>query len=346
MMPNDDAENPETLDIGDLDAGTWFDFAVEQGWTDGMPVLPPTEAAVARLLDACRDDGGAFRPLPPRQVVPTLRSLAANAVMAGCRPAYFPVVLAAVRAMSMPAYNLHGTLATTHSCAPMVLVGGPIGRAIGINAGVNCFGQGWRANAAIGRAVGLIARNIGGAIPGAMDRATQGSPAKYAFCFGENEAECPWPSYRVRQGFAPDRSVATVMAAEPPHNINDHGSTGGTAILTTVASVMSQSGSNVCYGGPSFVVFGPEHAATLHRDRWTVEAIQHRLFETARIPVAQVSPENQASFAESGRFAQNGFYAVAPTPAHIHVVVAGGAGKHSAWIPSFGMTEAISVEVE
>jgi len=340
-------EGSEVVEIGDLDSGAWTDFAIEQGWSDGMPLVPPTEQAVARFIEACHGDNEPFSPISPRQVVPTLGSLAANAVMAGCKPEYFPVVLAALRGVLNADYNLHGTLATTHPCAPMVLVSGPLRHELSINCGTNCFGQGWRANATIGRALGLILMNVGGAKPGIMDRSTMGSPAKYSYCFGENEEESPWTPYHVRRGFARDDSVVTVMSAEPPHNINDHGSNSGEGILTTFASVMGQAGANTIYGqGPSIVVIGPEHAATLQRDNWTIEAIQQRLYERARVPEANVSPENRDRYAETGKVPENGSYTIAPGPDFIHVLVAGGPGKHSAWIPSFGGTAVISIRVK
>lgn len=163
----------------------------------------PSENLVDHLVATCRGDNEPFAPMSPRRVVPTLRSLAANAVMAGCRAEYFPVVVAAARAVLKPEYNLHGSLATTHSCAQMLLVSGPLRRELEINCSSNCFGQGWRANATIGRALQLILLNIGGAKPGVMDHSTQGTPAKYAFCFAENEEESPWAPYHVRRASPP-----------------------------------------------------------------------------------------------------------------------------------------------
>src|ERR1700741_2935104 len=180
-----DISEQEVIDVPDMDVEAFNDFAAAQGWSDGMPLYVPTEEKVAKFVDTVRGDTRPIPPVPPRQVVPTLQSLAANAVMAGCRPEYFPVVTAALHAVLNPDYNLHGTLATTHSCAPMLAVHGPMRHTLKINCGSNCFGQGWQANATIGRALGLIPLNVGGAKPGEMDRSTQGSPAKYTFCFGE-----------------------------------------------------------------------------------------------------------------------------------------------------------------
>ena len=342
-----DTAEAELLDIPEMDPDAWADYVEAQGWTDGLPVVVPTEAAVARMVDGARGDNEPFPAITPRLLIPTLRSLAANAVMAGCRPAYFPVVLAALRGVLVADYNLHGSLATTHSCAPMAMVNGPLRQALNINCGTNCFGQGWRANAAIGRALQLILNNVGGAKPGVMDRSTFGSPAKYTFCFGENEEDSPFPPYHVRHGFAADESVVTVMSAEANHNLNDHGSTTGEGLLTTFAGGIATPAANTIYAkGPYFMVLGPEHAATLARDKWTVERIQQFLYEKARVPMSQVSPENQRIYEEADHRPENGFYTVAPTPDDIQVAVAGGPGKHSAWIPSFGGTAAISIRVK
>ena len=343
-----DTAEAEVLEIPEMDADAWADYVEAQGWTDGLPLVVPSEEAVARMMDGARGDNEPFPAITPRQVIPTLRSLAANAVMAGCRPTYFPVVLSALRGVLVADYNLHGSLATTHSCAPMVMVNGPLRLALNINCGTNCFGQGWRANAAIGRALQLILLNIvGGAKPAVMDRSTFGSPAKYTFCFGENEEESPFAPYHVRHGFDAAESVVTVMSAEPNHNLNDHGSTTGKGILTTFAGAIASPAANTVYAkGPFFIIFGPEHAATLARDDFTVEQIQQFLYDTARVPLAEVSPENRQIYEESGHLPENDFFKVAPTPDDIHVAVAGGAGKHSAWIPSFGGTAAISIRVK
>lgn len=342
-----DAAEQEVIDLGELDYDAWNRYAEEQEWGDGFPLAPPTEEKVAAFVARCHGDNEPFPPMPPRRVLPTLQGIAANAVMAGCREEYFPVVVGAVRAVLDPEYNLHGTLATTHPCAQMLMVNGPIRQEIGINCGGNCFGQGFHANATIGRAIQLALRNIGGAKPGITDRATQGSPAKFAFCFGENEEESPWEPYHVRHGFEAGDNVVTTLPAEPPHNINDHGSTSGVGILMTVAGTISQTGANVIYGSraPYLVVFGPEHAATLARDGWTVESIQEKLYHDSAVHVSRVSEENRKSYEEHDQFPENDRYYLTQTPDDIKIAVAGGAGKHSAYIPSFGFTRTCSVRL-
>ena len=343
MTDNADAE---VIDLAELSTEDWNEYAIAQGWSDGLPLLMPTEAAVARFTASVRADNETFAPISPRQVVPTLQSLAANAVMAGCKPEYFPVVLAGLRSVLDPSYNLHGTLATTHPCAQLMLVNGPIRRELDINCGSNCLGQGRRANASIGRALQLILLNIGGAKPGDMDRATQGSPAKYSYCFGENEEESPWEPYHVRKGFSAADSVVTTMAAEAPHNINDHSSNSGEGLLITIANTMSQVGANTIYlGGPCFVVLGPEHAQTMHRDGLTPASIQEALFERSRVHVSRLSKENIERWEGMDRPPVNDHYHHGNTPSDINIVVAGGAGKHSLYITSFGNTATPSVRV-
>ena len=339
---------PETeiLDLDGLNPEQWNDYAMAQGWSDGFPLVVPTEAAVERFVATAYGDNAPFDPISPRQVIPTLQSLAANAVMAGCRPEYFPAVLAALRAVLIPDYNLHGSLATTHSCAPMLLFNGPIRQTLDINCSSNCFGQGRRANATIGRALQLILLNVGGAKPGVMDRSTQGSPAKYAFCFGENQEQSPWEPFHLRRGFAADASVVTAMPGEAPHNINDHASTTGVGLLTTIAGTISQVGANSIYcNGPIFIVLGPEHAQTLHRDGWSIADMQADLHVRSRVHISRVSAENQESYATMGRPLVGEHYPMTQSPEDILILVAGGPGKHSAYIPPFGFTSACSVQV-
>jgi hypothetical protein len=340
------APQTEFLDLDDLDQAEWDEYARAQGWSDGFPLVMPTEALVARFVATCHGDNAPIPAMSPRRVIPTLQAMAANAVMAGCRPEYFPAVLAAARAVLTPDYNLHGSLATTHSCAPMLLFNGPIRKSLDINCSSNCFGQGRQANATIGRALQLILLNVGGAKPGVMDRSTQGSPAKYAFCFGENEEESPWEPFHVRRGFAAGDSVVTAMPGEAPHNINDHGSNTGVGILTTIAGTISQVGANAIYcNAPIVIVLGPEHAQTLHRDGWTIPDMQQDLYDRSAVHISRVSAENQESYAGMDRPMVKDHYHMTPSAEDILILVAGGPGKHSAYIPPFGFTSACSVRL-
>lgn len=341
-----DMSDSEVLQIPNLDAEEWNEFALSQGWGDGLPLLIPREAVVDQFVKAYKEEKVQLSPMPPRFVIPSLRTIAANAVMAGCRADYLPVIIAAVRGTLCPAYNLSGAVATTHSCAPTIIVNGPIRQRLNINCSSNCFGQGTRANATIGRALQLILSNVGGATPGVMDRATQGSSAKYTFCFGENEENSPWEPYHVRRGFDLKDSVATTIACEPPHNINDHASVSGAGILTTIAGTISQTGVNIVRGHcPYFVVLGPEHAATLHRDGWKIQDIQLKLYEETKVHISRIWYEQIAYAENRGNKVKNDHLYLTASPERIQILVAGGPGKHSAYIPTFSSTEECSIRI-
>ena len=317
-----------------------------QGMTDGLPIIPPTPQAVQNML-AYTDlsPHEVIAALPPRKGQATVEKIAINAVMAGCLPQYLPVVLAAIQALADDAFNLYGVLATTHPCTPMVFVNGPIGRELDINAGYNAMGQGWRSNATIGRAVRLVMTNVAGAQPGELDRATLGTPAKYSYCFAENEADSPWEPWHVECGYPADVSTVTVVGAEAPHNINDHGSIRSESILITVAETMAVVGCNNATGrGQPVVVFGPEHAATVAAEGFTKQDVKTWLYERSRIDVTRFSPENAAHFLgeATGKPPSQTRVPVASSAQDLIVLVAGGAGKHSCFIPTFGETRAVT----
>jgi hypothetical protein len=312
----------------------------EHGWTDGLPIVPPTEDAVAEFLTQTdRDPREIVGVLPPRQGEATVEKIAANAVMAGCRPEYFPVVLAAIEALTDPLFNLDSIQATTHPVAPLLVVNGPIVQAIGLNAGYNAFGQGVRANLTIGRAVRLVLMNVGGGLPGTGDRSTQGSPAKIAYCVAENEAENPWEPLHVEAGLPADVSTVTVFGCEGPHNIQDHYSNTGLGVLLTIAGAMGQAGSNNLLGaGWPLLSLGPEHAATIARDGYTKRRVKEFLFEHARFPFARLGAECQRQqVAHRGAVAApDTMLPIVRQAEDISVIVVGGAGKHSCWQPTFG----------
>jgi hypothetical protein len=263
--------------------------------------------------------------------------------MAGCDPAGFPVVVAAVEAMLDPAFNLYGVQATTHPVAPLLVVHGDYGRSIGIHAGSGCFGPGFRANATIGRAIRLILLNVGGAWPGRHDMATQGSPSKFSYCIGENVEASPWGPFQ-------HGDAVTVFGGEPPHNVNDHVSTTASGILTTVADTAVSLGSNVGWfmaQSQLMLVLGPEHAATIAGDGLSRRDVQQFLFEHARLPLRLLRLSGmwgmhdwpawmQATRDEDARMPQ------VLAPDEIFVLVAGGPGKHSAVVPNCTFSRAVT----
>jgi hypothetical protein len=327
-------------------------FLMERGWGDGLPAIPPTAARVARLLAGTRRaPGEVVAVLAPRLGQATVERIAVNAVLAGALPEHLPVILAAVEAVADPAFNLQAVQTTTHPCSPLVIVNGPAAARLGVNAAGNALGQGTRANAAIGRALRLVLQNIGGARPGREDRATQGHPGKYSYCCAENEAASPWEPLSVERGFSHGDSTVTVCGSEAPHNVNDHGSTTAEGILATVAGTAAIVGHNNIYlGGEPLIVLGPEHAATVAASGWTKADFKRALWERARVPLSRFAPDNVARFAatdpEAFRDRPAGtLVPIARDWRDIMVVVAGGAGKHSVVIPTFGMTRSVTRRV-
>lgn len=310
-----------------------------QGWTDGLPIVPPTQADVREFLRFTdREPREVVAVLPPRQGEATVERIAINAVMAGCRPEYLPVLLAAVESLADPAFNLDSIQATTHPVTPLVIVNGPIAREIGINGGYNAFGQGFRANLTIGRAIRLLLMNVGGGLPGTGDRATQGTPAKIAYCVAENEEASPWEPLHVEHGFDRDTSVVTTIACEGPHNIQDHYSYTGLGILKVVAGAMGQAGSNnILAGGHPLLCLGPEHAATIARDGYSKRQVKEFLVEHARFPLARLGDEYRRHLIQRGaKDAPDTMVPAVRSVDDVTVIVTGGAGKHSCWQPTFG----------
>ena len=323
----------------------------QRGWTDGLPVVPPT---VGRWEAMCagRDPQEELGLIEPRLGRATVGNVAANAVMAGCTPEMLPVLLAAVRGMTEPRLNLKALQATTHPCTLLALVNGPIAEALDINSGTNAMGQGVHANAAIGRAIRLLLTNVGGAQPGVLDRATMGSPAKFVFCFAENAAASPFEPLHVERGFAADASTVTLCGVEGPHNVNDHYGETAEEVLLTVAGTMATPGCNNSYfRGEYLVVLGPEHAEIVARDGFSKADVKRFLIERAVIPRASISRAQMALYRQRvperllGPEGRDGVR-IATDPAELMVVVAGGAGRHSCVIPSFGNTRSVTVEVQ
>jgi len=327
-------------------------WLMERGWGDGLPVIPPTRERVAMMLGgARRKPDEVVAVLVPRLGRATVEAIAANAVLAGALPEHMPVILAALEALADPSFNLQAIQTTTHPCSPLLIVNGPIARRLGINAAGNVFGQGARANAAIGRAVRLTLQNVGGARPGKEDRATHGHPGKYAYCVAENEAASPWEALSIERGFSPVDSTVTVCGSEAPHNINDHGTTTPEGIVMTVAGTASTTGSNNVYlGGEPLVALGPEHASTAASTGWTKDDFKRAVWEAARVPLERFTAENIERFAgiypEGFNNRPAGAVArIARDWRDLMVIVTGGAGKHSAFIPTFGATRSVTRKI-
>jgi hypothetical protein len=335
----------------DLDA--FQAWAMDAGWSDGLPVLPPTPARVARVLGA-RDArrGDLVATLAPLEGRATLEAIAINMALAGAQPEHLPVIVAAVRALAEPRFNLNAIQTTTHPCAPLLIVNGPIAARLGISGGPNALGNGHRANAVIGRAVRLVLQNVGGARPGHEDRATLGHPGKFSYCLAEHEAVSPWEPLSVERGFPAGTSTVTVCGSEAPHNVNDHGSSTPEAMLLALAGTAATTGSNNIYlAGEPLVILGPEHAQTLAGTGWSKAEVKRRLWERVRVRLDRFSAENLARFAivDPERFAgkpPETEVAWCLRPEDLMVIVAGGPGKHSSLVPTFGATRSVTLPIE
>ncbi len=325
-------------------------WAMEHEWSDGLPVLPPTEARVAKVLGRRAGDAliATLMPLDGRA---TLHAIAVNAAMTGAGPEHLSVIVAALRAVAKPEFNLNAIQCTTHPCTPLVIVNGPIAARLAIAGGPNALGNGHRANAVIGRAVRLVLENVGGARPGREDRATLGHPGKFTYCLAENEAANPWEPLHVERGFGKDESTVTVCGSEPPHNVNDHGSTTAETLMAALAGTAATTGSNNIYlAGDPLVILGPEHAATIAGSGWSKKNFKQRFWELARVPLKKFSSDNVERFrlTHPERFENAGPETLLPfasKPEDVMVIVAGGPGKHSAIVPTFGATRSVTERV-
>ncbi len=331
----------EVIELEDSPEAVLAEFCRRE-WCDGLPIVPPTEARVRAMLGG-RDGARSLGAMPPLWRQATLEKLAINAVMAGCEPAYFPIIVAAVEAVLDPTFNLYGVQATTHPVAPLIVVNGPYGQSIGVHGGQGCFGPGFRANATIGRAMRLILMNIGGAWPGRGDMATQGSPAKFSYCIAENEEASPWAPMRAGD-------TVTVYGGEPPHNVNDHVATTAAMVLTTIANTAITLGSNVgAYFSQAqlMVVLGPEHAQTVAGDGLSREDVQRFVYENARLPLGLLKLGGMWGMHDWPAWMNairddDARPPRVPSPDDVFVLVAGGSGKHSAVVPNCTFSRAVS----
>jgi len=262
--------------------GEWDDeieACFDRGWSDGLPVVPPTDSRIMRMLQ-----GTSRRPdeviglVPPNLVPITIEKVAINAVLAGCRAEYMPVVLAALEAALEPEATMHGVLCSTCFSGPIVIVNGPITREIGMNSGINCLGQGNRANATIGRALQLIIRNVGGGRPGEIDRAVLGGPGKFTFCFAEDESDSTWTPLSVARGVGPGKNAVTVFQGDGIQGFIDQRSLTPEQLTRSLAlSLLAVGNWKLCEFTNAMLVLVPEHYAIYQNAGWTRDRITHEL---------------------------------------------------------------------
>ncbi len=312
------------------------DYLYRLGHTDGLPVVPPTPERVARMLAGYRPDE-VIAELPPQMAEATAEKIAINAVMAGCLPEYLPVVVAAVAAVADRRFNPHTVQATTNAATPLLLTNGPIRQKLEINCGHGALGPGRLSNATIGRALRLVMLNVGGSSPGVVSKSTLGQPGRYSLCLGENEEESPWDPLHVERGFPRETSAVTAICAAGTLNIFDNGSQTAEDLLRTVAGSLRSFGSNnVDLPGETCLILSPEHAAMLDDGGFSKHRLQEALFERTSIPVAEVSAGVVAKMRRKDRPEVNGVLYLTPSPREIIIIVAGGQGGQSAYVPTMG----------
>jgi hypothetical protein len=335
----------------DDDPEAVFAFVEAQGWGDGFPVIPPTEARVQAMLEAT--------PLPPAHVVgvveprrgeATVEKVAVNAVLAGCVPAVFPAVLAAVEAVCEPRFNLVALNTTTCCATPALMLSGPCRQRLGIECGYSCLGHNGRANATIGRALRLVCRNLGGARAGVVSMSTLAHPGHYTYCIGEHEEVSPWTSLAIEHGFAPGENVVAVLAADAPLGVYDRLSRTAGDLLTTIAGSLAVIVNHkMTHWGDTLLVLGPEHARTIADDGWSKADIRRFLHDRLRWPVRELVPGRNG-----GEGLPEHVLAKFPDPLreetpvtkfrsaeNIKIVVAGGtAGRFSAIVPGWTFAKA------
>jgi hypothetical protein len=322
-----------------------IEYYYERGFSDGLPVVPPTQEKIDEIVARLGGDPSFVEArIAPRWGDLTREVLAINMVMAGCKPEYTPVVLAAVKALTDQAFNLNGVQATTHVASPLLIVNGPIAREIGMNGGVNAFGSGNRANATIGRALRLIMLNVGGGWPGDLDKSTLGHPGKYTYCVTENEAQSPLAPYHVEHGYKPEDSTVFVMAAEAPHSVTNHISNDPEGILETMCSAMSTIASNsAVLGGHIAVVLGLEHAQTIGKHGWSRADVRNFLFQNHGNRFIDLAYGHRygkvynRNLPKYYKREDNTRIPIVHSPENIHLFVMGGeAGRFSVLIPGWG----------
>ncbi len=338
----------DLIELAD-DLAAFNAYALEQRWSDGLPLIPPTKARVERMLAGSQHPHTTvIARLPVEDAECTVEKIAINAVMAGCRPDYMPLLIATVAAVAQPAFNLTGIQGTTNPVAPLLIVNGPVRQQLGINYAYGCFGPGWQANATLGRALRLLLINVGGGIPGVGDMAVMGQPGKYTMCIGENEAASPWEPLHVERGFQRHQSTVTVVGVSGLYNV--FGGSRAAAIVQEIADALAFVGSNdYRFAGQPGCALNPSHAAALHRAGYSKAQLQGELFERSKKPVrAFPNPQHLAPRQRDlGLLADETLVPFAERPEDVLLVVAGasGAGAHSLCLPTFGNTRAVTVAI-
>ncbi len=342
MTDTDLALSSATYEVADAVAAN--ELYQRNGWTDGLPIVPPTEDAVRAFLRAGRckaDDLIGVEPVRRRRI--SAEKVAIAAVMAGCLPEYMPVVIAIIKAMCAPEFGMHGCTASTGGSAPLVIINGPVRGLLGFNCTHNALANASRANATVGRTVRLFLLNVLGGIPGQLDRSTLGHPGKFTFCVAEDEEDNTWLPLSVERGIAPGTSAVTVMAVESPHQIMNEWTLNPQEILDTYAAAMrSNMLTYSIWEGPYAMVVAKQHRQIFIAAGWDKKMIREYIFEKARVARREWRDVGKAAVA--GRKDEDKIYRALRTPDDLLVVAAGGpAGGFGVIIPPWYGKKSLAV---
>ncbi len=330
------------------DAETFYAMAESQGWGDGLPLIPPTAARVQAMLETVPETPAAVvGVVEPRRGEATAEKIAINAAMAGCRPEYFPAVVAAVRAVCEPRFNLYALNTTTCCATPALMINGPARHALGVECGYSCLGQNGRANATIGRALRLVMRNVGGSIPGAVSKSVFGQPGRVSFCFGEWEEKSPWAPFHVRRGFRAAENVVTAHCATGTQDIADIYAESGEELIWILAHSIDWIGNNKVLvpqaDGEMLILLCPDFAHKIARDGLGIADTQRMLFEYTRTPIERWHRNHWPKLEEKG-YVEDGTVPLCAAPEQFLLAVAGGeSGHHALSFCTFGLTWSVSV---
>lgn len=321
-----------------------FEFFLTKPWSDGFPVVTPTEERVQRMLKVTRrDPDESLGHIPPAMGPATVRTIAIHALMAGCRPEYLPVILGAIPMMLRAEFNLNGVQATMGPVAPLMIVNGPYAKEIGMHGGHGCFGPGFRANATIGRAIRLMLLNLGGGIPGIGSATVFASPLRYSACLTENVESSPWETLAVSRGYAPDDNVITCAMVESPRVYHDDVSKEPGRLLIGIADSMDTMGSfNMNMPNSDMLVaMSPEHAAICAQAGMSRADAHRTLCELAGRKMGDLKRGGQWRRSRALKCGYDPddddfFVPAIKAPSHLHLIVAGGHGPQSAVCTGWG----------
>lgn len=329
------------------DVQGFLERAERLGWGDGLPLIPPTTERVQAMLDAVAEAPAAVVGLvEPQRGEATIEKIAVNAVLAGCKPDYFPAVVAAVRAVCEPRFNLYAINTTTCCATPVLMINGPARKDLGIECGYSCLGHNGRANATIGRALRLVMRNVGGSVPGAVTKSTYGQPGRVSLCFGEWEEKSPWEPFHVRRGFEREQNVVTAHCATGTQDIADVWAESGEDLICVLARSMDWIGNNKVlvpqHDGEMLLLLCPDFAHKIARDGHAIADVQRLLYEYTRTPIERW-PRSYWPKLEQRGYVEDGKVPLCARPEQFLIAVAGGEGGHHALnFCTFGLTLSVS----